>query len=125
MKQHFINNLWRWKCGLPEKPLQKNKQADTFSNLKKSEWDSKFEVLMRNRLILGALRYGKMKSANKPQYDRVSSMIKRLRNYSDSGNKEFLVDVANLCMLEFVECQHPNAHFSSVDDGEHVNEITK
>lgn len=118
----FRLNAWRWKCGIPEiedeKPILLN-----YRSLIKSEWDDHFETLMRNRLVLGAIRYGKINAPNKPKYDRVASMIKRLNAYKDSGNMEMLVDVANLCLLEFVECHHPLKHFEAVDDGEHVKTI--
>ena len=114
---HFANNLWRWKCGLPE--LEPNNPI-SYEDLKKTEWSIDFEKLMRNRLIMGALRYGRIGAKNKPKYDRINSMIKRLMRYQETGNKEFLVDVANLCLLEFVECHHPKEHFISIDDGEHV-----
>ena len=86
----------------------------------KSEWSKEFEQLMRNRLIIGALRYGKIHAKGKPQYDRVRSMIKRLSNYQETGNMELLVDVANLCLLEFVECGHPKKHFYALDESDHV-----
>lgn len=116
--QFFLNNLWRWKCGLPE---HEEVKQTCYEELRESEWSKEFEQLMRNRLILGALRYGRIGAANKPQYDRVSSMIKRLSKYQETGNKEFLVDVANICLLEFVECNHPNQHFHAIDDGEHTD----
>lgn len=116
--QFYLTNLWLWKCGLPENETYK---FPTFDELQQSEWNIDFEKLMRNRLVMGAMRYGRIGGKNKPQYDRVNSMIKRLIKYQESGNKEFLVDVANLCLLEFVECNHPNQHFHSIDDGEHVN----
>lgn len=74
---------------------------------------------MRHRLIMGGLRYGRIHE-EKPKYDRISSAISRLNKYSKTGNLEFLVDVANLCLLEFEEGNHPNKHFNSIDDGEHV-----
>lgn len=95
----------------------------SIDNLKKSEWSEEFETLMRNRLIMGAIRYGKLGASNKPQYDRISSMILRLKNYQETRNTEFLVDVANLCLCEFVEGIHPNKHFNAIDDGEHVKKI--
>jgi len=113
----YIANLWRWKCGLPE---NEETNSATFDDLKETEWSKEFEAYMRNRLIMGAIRYGKIGAKNKPKYDRVESMIQRLNNYNSTGNKEFLIDVANLCLLEFVECNHPNQHFNSIDDGEHV-----
>jgi hypothetical protein len=92
----------------------------SFNILVKSEWSTKFEQLMRNRLIMGALRYGRLGMACKPTYDHISSINKRLAAYNLTGNKELLVDCANLCLCEFVECHHLLAHFNSIDDGEHV-----
>jgi hypothetical protein len=89
------------------------------SDLERSEWSPEFERLMRNRLLMGALRYGPIGAPNKPQYDRVGSIEKRLRTYSDTGNKELLVDCANLCLMEFVECAHPKAHFEAQDNSTH------
>ena len=105
--------IWHWRtmAGL------KGEEPSLFE----SEWSKIFETLQRNRLVMGALRYGKINAPNKPIYDRVSGMQKRLKLYQESGNKEYLVDVANLCMLEFVECHHPTAHFKAIDDGEHVS----
>ena len=117
-EQYFMNNLWRWKCGLTEKEEPK---ITTFEELEKTEWSVEFETYMRNRLIMGAMRYGRLGAVNKPKYDCVSSMIKRLNKYKETGNKEFLIDVANICLVEFVECNHPNMHFESIDDGEHAS----
>ena len=95
----------------------------TLDELQQTEWSVDFEKLMRNRLVMGALRYGRIGAKGKPKYDRINSMIKRLIKYQEDGNKEFLVDVANLCLLEFVESNHPKQHFSSIDDGDHVVEL--
>lgn len=100
--------------------LPNSSPTHTLDSLAKTEWSPQFEQLMRNRLIMGALRYGKLHAPGKPKYNRITSMVKRLTKYIGSGNKELLVDVANLCLLEFEECHHPLAHFHSVDDGEHV-----
>ena len=118
----FLDNLWRWKCGLPENELR---AAPPLEDLRASEWDPTFERLMRNRLVMGAIRYGRMGEGGKPRYDRVGSMIKRILEFRKSGNKELLVDVANLCMLEFVEGDHPAAHFYAKAEGEHVETKTE
>ena len=88
----------------------------SIEELSRTEWSAEFETLMRNRLIQGALRYGVLNDPSKPQWDRVSDMKKRLDLYSEDGNTEHLVDVANLALLEFEEGIHPLKHFSSNDD---------
>jgi hypothetical protein len=92
----------------------------SFAELKKSEWSHEFEAKMRNRLLVGAYRHGRMKAPGKPQYDRITSAIKRLKQFQETGNMEHLVDAANLCLLEFVEGDHPKRHFKSADDVEHT-----
>lgn len=88
-----------------------------------TEWSPKFEQLMRNRLLIGRFRYGKMSDPNKGKFDMVGSMIYRLRLYQSTGNLEHLVDVANLALVEFVHPQHPNAHFDAEDDGHHCSRL--
>lgn len=118
MDRFFLDNLWRWKCGLPELDEPLKPEPMNTEDLRKSEWSEEFETLMRNRLVMGAFRYGKIGDKNKPVYDRIESIERRARKYRETGNKEFLVDIANLCLLEFVEGE---GHFESIDDGEHVN----
>lgn len=93
---------------------------ESFAELLKSQWSSKFERLMRNRLILGVFRYGKITRQSNLNYDRVGSAIKRLNLYKSTGNLEHLVDAANLCLLEFEHSEHPDKHFEAQDDSEHV-----
>jgi hypothetical protein len=69
---------------------------------------------------MGGIRYGLLHEPGKPKYDRIQSAIKRLEKYRQTGNLENLVDIANMCLLEFEEGEHPNRHFKSIDDGEHT-----
>lgn len=119
-KNYFLNNLWRWKCYLPEVAP---KGLVTLKELRQTEWSPEFERLMRNRLVMGALRYGRLGASGKPQYARMGSVRKRLSTYLKTGNLELLVDAANLILCEYVECEHPLRHFESIDDGEHVKTI--
>jgi len=91
--------------------------------LQRSEWSQEFETLMRNRLILGALRYGRLGAQGKPQYDRTGGIKDKLEQYETSGNLECLVDIANIALCEFVEGQHPSRHFRAGDDTKHVRRI--
>ena len=117
-KQFFLKNLWHWKCGVPE--IEPKKEIHNYQALQKSEWSCRFENLMRNRLVLGAMRYGKLNAPGKPEYDRIESAHNRLKQYEKTGNIEHLVDVANMMLLEFEEGIHPNRHFKPIDDGIHT-----
>ena len=120
MLQFFLANLWRWKCGLPEKDWL----IDT-TGFENHSWMDKFEKYRRNRLLIAQLRYGRNGGVDKkkPQYQRIDKMIDYLEKYKKTGNDEILVDVANYCALEFVEGIHPKKHFHAKDDEDHVKSI--
>lgn len=76
-----------------------------------SEWHPPFETLMRNRLVMGAYKYGLLAEDNAARYARVQSAIKRLTLYLEDGDGEHLVDAANLAMVEFAQGGHPDGRF--------------
>ena len=110
------------RAGIPHGPEPKYLKYD---DLERSEWSPDFERYMRNRLIMGALRYGLLHAPGKPKYDRIGSIIRRLETYQKDGNLEHLVDAANLCLMEFEEGDHPLKHFRAHDDGEHARVANK
>lgn len=116
----FLDRAWRLLAG--RHAGVSTGPAPSISELFSSEWSSQFETYMRNRLVLGALRYGRMGAPNKPRYDRIESIKRRLQAYKATGNLEHLVDAAALLMLEFVEGLHPLRHWGPGDDGEHTQE---
>jgi len=85
--------------------------------MRESQWSSEFEQFQRNRLIFGAHRYG-MEFGN-ASYDYVGALRTRLREYEETGNLEFLVDVANYAMLEFVVGRRRGKEMRPVDGGTH------
>lgn len=90
----------------------------TLDELKLSEWNPEFEQLMRNRLIMGAMRYGLLKE--KVSYDSITSMRQRLDLLEQDGNGEHLVDIANIALVMFTRKDHPKFHFFAQDDGVHT-----
>jgi len=120
LREHLYENLGYFEP--EEKP--------SLEELKKTEWSTQFEtymrnrlVYMRNRLVMGALRYGLINHAGKSKYNRIDSIGQRLDLYRESGNQEHLVDIANLCLLEFEEPAHSEAHWEAQDDTKHVEEL--
>lgn len=103
--------------------LLERRQFPPLPELRRTEWSPVFEQLMRNRLVVGALRYGTFAehaAAGGNGYDNVGSAIHRLREYQAGGNMEHLVDAANLCLKEFLVGDHPQRHFAAGDDGQHA-----
>jgi len=96
-------------------------KAESHNDLCRTEWSPEFEQLMRNRLLIGRFRYGRMDRVEQRNYDRIGSAIARLKRYQETGNLEFVVDAANLCLMEFEHSEHPDLHFDAIDDGEHVS----
>lgn len=119
--RNYLDNLWRWAAGRCEKRWpNKASYRENMTNIKKHF--TPFAMKLIARLILGGLRYGLIREAGKPTYNRLASMRRRLSLYQDDGNLEHLVDVANLAFLEYVEGDHPKKHFRAADDGEHTGE---
>ncbi|NCU27887.1 hypothetical protein EOM86_14410 [Candidatus Nomurabacteria bacterium] len=94
-------------------------RVQSLEKLRISERSSEFEKFRTNRKIVGAFRYGIMGAENKPQWERIPDMIYRLCEYQVDRNKEHLVDVANLCELEFVE---GDGVFLSKESSHHTKE---
>jgi hypothetical protein len=120
----YLDEL-RLSCGMPgalsKIQFQQRKHGElSYQALSVSEKSLYFESLMHNRLIMGALRYGRLKCFGKQQYSRIESILKHLKIYQETGNQEHLVDIANLAMLEFEEPGISYAHWNPLDDSEHT-----
>jgi hypothetical protein len=88
--------------------------------LYETEQCPEFRRLRDARLILGAFRYGRFGDPRKAHYDHVRDMIRRLCAYEFDGNLEHLLDVANLCEVEWATSRHPKRHYRPTDDTEHT-----
>lgn len=88
------------------------------TELEKSEWSPEFEKLMRNRLLMGALRYGLLADKKKGhvKWNLLGALTAKIENYEKTGNTEYLVDAANYCLLAFECDDHPTKHFKALDD---------
>jgi hypothetical protein len=71
---------------------------------------------MRERMVVSFYKYGSLAEAYPEKVDAIGSLMQRLRKYAESGNTEFLMDVANFAMIEFMHPRHDRAHFKPTDD---------
>lgn len=117
----FFRQAWRWASGMAEEPVPE--RLPDLPVLQQTEWSPEFERLMRNRLIMGAFRYGRFKSPGKGLHAHMESIIRRAAKYENDGNLEHLVDIANLALVEFAEGRHPKRHFHSQDDVIHARKV--
>lgn len=105
-------------AGLIAPPKAKFSPSD-LARLEQTEWSTEFERLMRNRLLMGALRYStfaenRVKPTGK-QWPFKSKLLTMIDEYERTGNTEFLVDAANYCLLAFEFDPHPTKHFYAQD----------
>lgn len=108
------------------RPDYKPNSKPDVDSLRQTEWIPEFEQYMRNRLVMGAIRYETFEQKiHQNQYDCLGYIRRKLTEYEQSGNLECLVDAANLLMIEFASPHHPNPHFTPGDDTSHVGTFKK
>ena len=82
------------------------------------EYCWEFDEKRKNAIITSYYKYGPSKeNFKKGMVDAIGSLKKNLKKFEETGNTEFLVDVANFAMIEFMFPKHPNAHFKGTDSG--------
>jgi hypothetical protein len=69
------------------------------------------------RMVMSFYKYGFV-AEGAPKIDLLDSLHKRLERYRETGNTEWLMDVANFAMIEFMFPKHPGAHFRGTDADE-------
>ena len=77
--------------------------------------DPHFDELRNARLRMGHLRYG---TCGRNLTDVIGSAITRLQKYQVTGNREHLVDAANLCEIEWIWPQKEGTYFESLDSAQ-------
>ncbi len=82
-----------------------------------SEFSPEFIQHMADSMSVSWYKYGKVRDA-KGKVDLIDSIERRLKKYQSTGNTEWLVDVANFAMMEFMFPSHSEAHFKGTDSGE-------
>lgn len=88
----------------------------SLEEMRERQWCDEFEQLMRNRLIMGTFRYGGIWHDTIHWRKYVESIQRRIASFAETGNREHLVDVANLAMCLWCKDDHPRGHFHSADD---------
>lgn len=88
------------------------------SVLPKTEFDPAFVEGMKDRVAVSFHKYGPVANAVANKADFVEAIQMRLTKYAVTGNTEWLMDVANYAMFEFMYPSHRRAHFRATDADE-------
>jgi hypothetical protein len=84
-------------------------------------------------MVMSSYKYGPLRvNYGEGLVNSIKSLKLRLQKYEETGNTEFLADVANFAMIEFMQPQHPKANFKATDSSESpgligvpVNDLTQ
>lgn len=76
-----------------------------------SEISIGFLQKMVNAMANSFFKYGLVSEAYPAKVDAVKSLKLRLDKYEATGNAEYLIDVANFAMIEFMRPRHPHAFY--------------
>jgi hypothetical protein len=136
----FLWNLWLDISGKPEIEYDMNPDKLSYEDIKRTQWNQGFHdladhylqpylrtldarqaslfkayknafvILCQNRMVQGFFRYGAL--GNQGMIDRAGYLMKKGLIYEETGNKECLIDCANVAMAEYMESRHPRKHFA-------------
>lgn len=94
-------------------------RSDASVKILSTEYSNDFDELRKDAMIASYHKYGAIgANYNSTNVDAIKSLEKRLKLYKETGNTEWLVDIANFAMIEFKYPQHINAHYKATDSRE-------
>jgi hypothetical protein len=80
-----------------------------------TEFDPKFCQGMANRMSVSYHKYGQVSDGYPTKFSAIESLQQRINTYIETGNTEYLIDVANFAMIEFMHPSLTNAFFEGTD----------
>lgn len=94
---------------------KKDNDAD-FDSILSEEYSERFDEIRKNMIVTSYYKFGPVKKNYTGNYlQAIPSLKNKLADYEATGNTEFLADVANFAMIEFMYPQHPNGHYEGTD----------
>ncbi len=85
------------------------------SHVPDTEFSERFVKGMKDRMAVSYFKYGPVASGYPDRVNAVESLRLRLEEYLSTGNTEYLMDVANFAMIEFMHPAHEKAHYHATD----------
>ena len=93
-------------------------EIKTLPNVPKTEFSQEFAQGCYDRMAMSYCKYGPLAEGFPHRVDAIGTLRDKLDKYERTGNTEWLMDVANYAMIEFLRPRHPEAHFRATDSKE-------
>ena len=84
------------------------------------EFSDEFVKKMRNAILTSHYKYGWMSDTYPELAQAVKCIQARLDEYIKTGNKEYLVDIANFAMIEYKYPSLDYAHYTPTDSDKSI-----
>lgn len=88
---------------------------ETKEQILKKDWSESFIKGMENRIVTSHYKYGWMEKTYPELASAIESLKARLRLYEKTHNTEYLMDIANFAMIEFMYPTFEDANFVPTD----------
>ena len=93
--------------------------TDEMKRILSTEYSEQFDDLRKKQMVMSHYKYGFIReNAKTKAIDYIKTLEMRVQKYKETGNTEFLGDVANFAMIEYMHPQHPQAHYKPTDSHE-------
>jgi len=88
-----------------------------------SEFSETFVQRMLKAMEMSFFKYGLVADAYPAKVDAIRSLKARLAKYEETGNADYLVDVANFAMIETMGPRHPQFFWKATDSSESIGRV--
>lgn len=93
-------------------------EIEVGAGVPETEFSREFAQGMADRMAMSYYKYGPLAEGFPKRVDAIATLKDKLAAYERTGNTEWLMDVANYAMIEFLRPRHPEAHFRATDSRE-------
>ena len=99
-------------------PIQLIQKAMTACQCPSSEFFGEFTLRMIRAMAVSFHKYGLVRKGFPHRFNAINCLKDRLKLYEETGNQDYLTDVANFAMIEVMCPSHANPHYTPTDGGE-------
>lgn len=91
--------------------------------IKDDEYSERFDEIRQKMMHMSYFKYGSTKINYPNNIDAIASLEKRLEVYKTTGNTEYLCDIANFAMIEFMYPRHAKAKYIPTDSNKSIGVV--